>query len=296
MKRVLITGAGSYIGTSFGRWAAERCPGISTETLDMRGGAWRQADFRGYDSVFHVAGIAHADVGKASREDRRLYYRVNTDLAIECASKAKAEGVGQFIFMSSIIVYGESAGIGRRKVITEDTPLSPANFYGDSKARAEEGLRGLRGDSFRVVVLRPPMIYGPGSKGNYPILSMLARKLPAFPDIRNERSMLYVGNLCRFVSLMILNSEDGVFFPQNAEYVETSRMVRAIAGAHGRRILLTRALNLPMKALGRLGGKAGGMVDKAFGSIVYEKGMSAYREDYQEYGFEESVRLTEGGA
>lgn len=223
MKRVLITGAGSYIGTSFGRWAAERCPGISTETLDMRGGAWRQTDFRGYDSVFHVAGIAHADVGKASREDRRLYYRVNTDLAIECASKAKAEGVGQFIFMSSIIVYGESAGIGRRKVITEDTPLSPANFYGDSKARAEEGLRGLRSDSFRVVVLRPPMIYGPGSKGNYPILSMLARKLPAFPDIRNERSMLYVGNLCRFVSLMILNSEDGVFFPQNAEYVETSR-------------------------------------------------------------------------
>ena len=235
-------------------------------------------------------------MGKASREDRRLYYRVNTDLAIECASKAKAEGVGQFIFMSSIIVYGESAGIGRRKVITEDTPLSPANFYGDSKARAEEGLRGRRSDSFRVVVLRPPMIYGPGSKGNYPILSMLARKLPAFPDIRNERSMLYVGNLCRFVSLMILNSEDGVFFPQNAEYVETSRMVRAIAGAHGRRILLTRALNLPMKALGRLGGKAGGMVDKAFGSIVYEKGMSAYREDYQEYGFEESVRLTEGGA
>lgn len=258
MKRVLITGAGSYIGTSFGRWAAERCPGISTETLDMRGGAWRQTDFRGYDSVFHVAGIAHADVGKASREDRRLYYRVNTDLAIECASKAKAEGVGQFIFMSSIIVYGESAGIGRRKVITEDTPLSPANFYGDSKARAEEGLRGLRSDSFRVVVLRPPMIYGPGSKGNYPILSMLARKLPAFPDIRNERSMLYVGNLCRFVSLMILNSEDGVFFPQNAEYVETSRMVRAIAGAHGRRILLTRALNLPMKALGRLGGRPGG--------------------------------------
>lgn len=296
MKRILITGSGSYIGTSFARWAEGKSPDIHTETLDMRDKTWRQASFRGYDAVFHVAGIAHADVGRATEEEKRLYYQVNTDLAVECAAKAKAEGVRQFIFMSSIIVYGESAGIGRRRMITRDTPLSPANFYGDSKAKAEEGLAGLRDGSFRVVILRPPMIYGPGSKGNYPILSRLARRLPAFPDVRNERSMLYVGNLCRFVSLMILNDEDGVFFPQNAEYVETSRMVHRIAQAHGKRILLTRALNPLLRMLGRLGGRIGRLVDKAFGSIVYEKDMSVYKDDYQEYGFEESVRLTEGGA
>ena len=220
MKRVLITGAGSYIGTAFESWIAERSDSIITQTLGMRGEAWRGHDFRGYDSVFHVAGLAHADVGKVSEETKALYYKVNCDLAVECARKAKAEGVGQFIFMSSIIVYGDSAGIGKRRVIGRDTPLAPANFYGDSKVRAEEGLKRLDSDSFRVVILRPPMIYGKGSKGNYPLLAKLAVKLPFFPKEENQRSMLYIGNLCRFVELMVENGERGIFYPQNAEYVD----------------------------------------------------------------------------
>ena len=171
MKKVLITGANSYIGTSFENYVKEHYAGeLQVDTVDMIDGSWREKDFSGYDTVFHVAGLAHADVGNVSEEVKKKYYAINTDLTIETAKKAKAEGVGQFVFMSSIIVYGESAGIGKQRVITKDTPLTPANFYGDSKVKAEEGIGKLDDESFKVVILRPPMIYGKGSKGNYPLL------------------------------------------------------------------------------------------------------------------------------
>lgn len=300
MKRVLITGANSYIGTSFETWVKEHAPSIAIETLDMRQNSWREKDFGGFDAVFHVAGIAHADTGKATEEQKALYYSVNTDLTIECARKAKRDGVKQFLFMSSIIVYGESAGIGKMRVITSDTPVSPANFYGDSKVKAEEGLQELVSENFKVVILRPPMIYGKGSKGNYPLLAKMARKLPFFPDVKNQRSMLYVENLCKFVSLMIVNEECGIFFPQNREYVCTSEMVRIIAESHNKRIRLTRFANPVLDVLGgkytkrgKRCGKIGGLVNKAFGNLIYDTQMSLYREDYCIYGLAESIRLTE---
>ena len=293
MKKILITGANSYIGTTFEKWVEENSDTITTETLDMIGDAWRDKNFQGYDVIFHVAGIAHADVGKVTEEQKALYYKVNSDLTIECAKKAKAEGVGQFIFMSSIIVYGESAGFGKTKVITSQTPLSPANFYGDSKVKAEEGLQKLADNAFKVVILRPPMIYGRGSKGNYPLLAKMARKLPVFPNVKNERSMLYVGNLCKFISLMIENEEGGIFFPQNKEYVQTSRMVKEIAAAYQKKIYLTKIFNPLLFIMGKCGGKLGGLVNKAFGSMVYEKSISVYQEEYDAYGLEESIRITE---
>lgn len=300
MKKVLITGANSYIGTSFENWVKDNGIAITTDTQDMLGDAWKARDFHGFDAVFHVAGIAHADVGKVTEEQKALYYKVNADLAIECAQKAKTEGVTQFLFMSSIIVYGESAGIGQERVITKDTPLSPANFYGDSKVKAEEGLQKLADEHFKIVILRPPMIYGKGSKGNYPLLAKLARKLPFFPDVQNQRSMLYVGNLCKFISLMIENEENGIFFPQNADYVRTGEMVQEIAKAHGKKIHMVKLFNPMLRLLGKMGsnsggksGKIAGLINKAFGNMVYEKTMSEYREEYRIYSFMESIHLTE---
>lgn len=293
MKKVLITGANSYIGTSFEKWIEENKLPMQIDTLDMQQEGWRQSSFSGYDVVFHVAGIAHADVGKVTEEQKALYYKVNCDLTAECAKKAKAEGVGQFIFMSSIIVYGESAGIGEERVVTRDTPLTPANFYGDSKVKAEEALQPLMDESFKIVILRPPMIYGKGSKGNYPLLAKMARKLPFFPNVDNQRSMLYIGNLCKFISLMIFNEENGIFFPQNAEYVRTSEMVSAIAKAHGRKVRTIKVFNFFLRMMGKSGGKIGGLVNKAFGNMVYEQSMSAYKERYQVYNFEESIQATE---
>lgn len=290
MIKILITGAGSYIGMSVERYLAQWPEKYQVDTLDMLDENWRSADFGGYDSVFHVAGIAHSDTGHISPERERLYYQINTDLAVETAKKAKAEGAGQFIYMSSAIVYGNSAPLGQRKRITRDTPLNPANAYGNSKVKAEETLLPLSCDSFRVVILRPPMIYGPGSRGNYPTLAKLAVKLPVFPKVDNERSMLYIGNLAEFVRLMIENREEGIFWPQNREYVNTTDLARSIAAAHGRKLLTLGGVSWALKLMG----KVTGLVDKAFGSLSYDQSLSLYKEEYRQTDLQKSILETEG--
>lgn len=293
MKHVLITGEGSYIGTSVEQWLKQWPDDYQVDTIDMRNDSWKKKNFSGYDTVFHVAGLAHADIGKISEERKAFYYKINTELAVETAKKAKLEGIQQFIFMSSAIVYGESAPIGKKKVITGDTIPSPANFYGDSKLRAENGMQQLEDERFRVVILRPPMIYGKGSKGNYPLLSKLAKNVPVFPNIKNERSMLYIDNLCEFVRLMIENEESGIFFPQNEEYVQTSQMVELIANISGKKIRIWRIMNPVFILLGMFPGKIGGMVNKAFGNMIYDSRLSVYKQRYQICDLKDSIRRTE---
>lgn len=290
MKKILITGANSYIGTSFENYVRNNYSSdYVVDTIDMIDGTWREKDFSGYDSVFHVAGIAHSDNGKISEERAKLYYSVNTDLTIETAKKAKRDGVKQFVFMSSAIVFGDSAPIGKSKVISKDSPTSPANCYGDSKVQAENGIRPLSDESFKVVILRPPMIYGKGSKGNYPLLAKIALKTPVFPYVNNERSMLYVENLCEFVRLMIENSEEGTFHPQNAEYSNTSELVKLIAQAHERKIRLIRGFGWALRLMSHLTG----LVNKAFGSLSYEKSISEYPSAYQKFSLSDSIKRTE---
>lgn len=291
MKKILITGANSYIGTSFEKYINENFPeDYSVDTVDMIDGSWRSKDFSCYDSIFHVAGIAHSDNGKISDEKAMLYYAVNTELTIETAKKAKADGAKQFIFMSSAIVYGDSAPIGKSKLITKETRTDPANCYGDSKVQAENGILPLNDEGFKTAVLRPPMIYGKGSKGNYPLLARIALKTPIFPYVKNERSMLYVENLCEFVRLMIENGESGTFHPQNSEYSNTSELVKLIAEAHGKKIRIIRGFGWALKILSNLTG----LVNKAFGSFSYDKSLSEYPTNYRVCDLAESIRRTEG--
>lgn len=294
-KRVLITGSGSYIGESFQKWAKEHySANFTIDTVDMLDPDWRAKDFSSYDAVFHVAGIAHADVGRVSEEEKKKYYAVNTDLAVETAGKAKAEGIKQFILMSSMIIYGDSAPYGKEKVIDEHSLPAPANFYGDSKWQADKRVRALADEAFRVAVLRPPMIYGKGSKGNYPVLAKLAKKLPVFPDVENRRSMLYIDNLCEFLCKLMLSGEGGVYFPQNGEYTKTSEMVRQIAVSAGRRIRVTKMLKLAVMIGSRVPGKISKLVDKAFGNCIYSCKLSEYDGlDYKIVKLEESVKRTE---
>lgn len=290
MKKILITGANSYIGTSFENYINKNYPDeYVVDTVDMIDGTWREKSFSGYDSVFHVAGIAHSDNGRISAEKEKLYYAVNTDLTVETAKKAKADGVKQFVFMSSAIVYGDSAPIGEAKVITKNTPTSPANCYGDSKVQAENGIQPLQDDVFNVVVLRPPMIYGKGSKGNYPTLVKLALTMPIFPYVKNQRSMLYIENLCEFVRQMVENEEQGIFWPQNREYSNTSELVAMIAEAHGKKVRLLKGFSCMLKFMGYVTG----IVNKAFGNLTYEQSLSEYKIDYRTKNLKESIEETE---
>ncbi len=317
MKKILITGAGSFIGTSFENYIKNhpKSAGYEISVMDTLTGllvkqdeagnpesnvkkdadsnldvndayAWK---FEGYDVIFHVAGIAHADVGKVSEEGKELYRKVNTDLTIETAQKAKEAGVKQFIFMSSAIVYGASSKIGETKEITKDTEPAPENFYGESKLNAEIGLRKLDDENFKVVILRPPMIYGPGCRGNYNSLRKFALKLPLFPKVKNERSMLFIDNLCEFVRLMADNEERGIFHPANKEKTNTSDMVKMIASAHGKNLKLVGGFTWLLKILSVFTG----LVNKAFGSLTYADDITGYKDNYNVVGLEESIILTE---
>ena len=289
-KKILITGSGSYVGTSVEAWLRQWPEYYQVDTLDMRTQTWRTHDFSAYDVVYHVAGIAHADVGQVTEEEKKQYYRVNTDLAVETAEKAKKDGVQQFLFMSSMIVY---SGCGEKK-ITKNTIPKPLNFYGDSKWQADQKIQALADERFKVVVLRPPMIYGKGSKGNYPQLAKLAGKLPLFPIVHNQRSMLYIENLAQFVKRMIDNEETGVFFPQNEQYINTSDLVQMIAVVKGHRLVMVPATGWIIRLMKKIPGKIGTLTGKAFGDSVYDMQMSEYKEEYRVCDWKESVRRTEG--
>lgn len=278
MKKVLITGKNSYVGNSFTEWVKDDSE-IHIDKISLRDGTWRDRDFSEYDVVLHVAGIAHK---KETKDNKNLYYQVNRDLTIEVAEKAKKEGISHFVFLSSMSVYGVETG-----VINEMTPLKPNTNYGKSKLEAEKGLSGLSSSTFNMAILRPPMIYGPDCKGNYPKLAKLAAKLPLFPDIENKRSMVFIDNLSEFIKRLINDNEVGLYFPQNIDYVKTSEMVKIIAETHDRRLSLIKLFN-PFIKLFKIQ-----TVNKVFGDLVYDKTLSGSARDYNVVDFRTSIEMTE---
>lgn len=283
MKRILITGAGSYVGESVRNYILASTSGeFEIDAVDTMGNNWRKVDYSLYDVVFHVAGIAHVN---ADPKMEPLYYKVNRDLTIEVVKHAKECGVKQFIFMSSQIVFHESQSL-KSEVLTKDTKPNPNGFYGDSKLQAEIGLRKLESDDFKVCILRPCMIYGPNAKGNFPRLAKLATKVPIFPCWHNKRSMLYIDNLAEFVKQAVLHELSGTFYPQNREQADTVEIIRFFAKAAGHKVWITRLLN-PFVWLGSFVLQP---INKMFATYYYEPSMSKMNFDYQLVSFEESLK------
>ena len=286
MKRVLITGAGSYVGESVRSYILQTCGnGFEIDAVDTFGENWKKADYTKYDVVYHVAGIAHVN---ADPKMEPLYYKVNRDLTIAVAKHAKEAGVKQFIFMSSMIVFHESQKLGT-EVLTKDTTPCPNGFYGDSKLQAENGLKELASPAFKVCILRPPMIYGPNSKGNFLRLGWLATKTPVFPLWHNQRSMLYIDNLAEFVKQVILREMDGTFYPQNRELADTVEIVKFFAKKYNHKIWISRLFN-PFVWLGSFIIQP---LNKMFASYYYDPSMSMMDFDYQLVSQDESFQKLE---
>lgn len=281
MKKILITGKNSYVGNSLINWLTNYPEKYLIETVGLRDESWKKRDFSKFDVVFHVVGIAHV---KETKKNSDTYYKVNRDLAFEVAQKAKRDGVKQFIFLSSMSVYGIESGI----IYRNTTPLPKSN-YGKSKLQAEELINTLNDSAFKVVIIRPPMIYGYGCKGNYSKLSKLSVYMPIFPNIKNQRSMIFIYNLCELVRKIIDTSEKGTFFPQNKEYVCTKEMVDLISKANNKKIRFINIFNPMIKNI------KVNVVSKLFGNLTYEKKISQSELNYQVYDFETSVFLTERG-
>ena len=287
MKKILITGANSYIGNSFENWVSKWSDKYKVDSIGIRTDEWKEKSFEGYDVVFHVAAIVHV-----KENDIEQYYRVNRDLALEIAYKAKKEGVKQFIFLSTMGVYGTETGY-----ITKDTEPKPKTPYAKSKYEAEKLLSELSDDKFKVAILRPPIVYGKDCRGNYPRLARMALKLPLFPAVKNKRSMIYIDNLSEFIRLIIDYCVGGLFFPQNKDYVSTTELVTLIAKAHGKELKATRIFNFGIN----LDLSLSETFRKVFGSFVYDKSMpggpgtliSGKKLDYETVSFEESIIKTE---
>ena len=169
------------------------------DTVSTLNDEWLAKSFAGYSAVLHVAAVVHQKEGPEMAD---LYKKVNTQLTIDIAGKSKRDGVRQFIFMSTMNVYGRETG-----TINSDTLPAPKTMYGKSKLDAERLLKELADESFQVAVLRPPMVYGPGCPGNYARLTKLIKKTPVFPKVFNKRSMIYIENLCEFLRQIIDNKE-----------------------------------------------------------------------------------------
>ncbi len=199
MKRILITGKNSYIGTSFKNWVMRFPNEYRVDSVSVRTDDWKDLDFSKYDVVLNVAGIAHIRITPELEDE---FYRVNRDLAIDICRKAKESGVGQYIYLSSMNVYGDI-----NEVITADTKPNPKNFYGMSKLQADEEIQKMNDDNFLAVSIRPPVVYGKGCKGNFAKLEKYSKMLPFFPEYKNIRSMIYVDNLSELIKLTIDNSQ-----------------------------------------------------------------------------------------
>lgn len=283
MKKILITGANSFVGTSVERWLGKNEGEYQVDTVDTMNEAWKKADFSLYDVVFHVAGIAHVD---PKPDMAPLYYKVNRDLTIEIARWAKEHGVRQFIFMSSMIVYHASKSL-KGTVIDKNTVPVPNDFYGDSKLQAENGLKELESDDFKVAILRPCMIYGSNGKGNFQRLARLALKTPVFPAWHNKRSMLYIDNLSEFVRLAIDRELHGTFHLQNREFADTVEIVSHYAKDGGHGIWVSRIFN-PAVWLGAFVLKP---LSKMFADQYYTPDLTTFDFDYQLVSFRDSLAL-----
>ena len=267
-------GANSYIGEHVRNYLLKHPGTYKVDIMDTVGLEPIPEMFSSYDVVFNVVGIAHI---KETKKNRHIYYDVNHNLVVKIAKAAKLAGVSQFILLSTMSVYGLLTGY-----ITKDTIPSPNTAYGDSKYRADEEIRQLADESFKFACLRPPMVYGENCKGNYQRLRRFALKSPIFPQYTNKRSMIYIENLCEFVKLCIDDERCGLFFPQNAEYSNTSDIVQMIAEEHGKTIKMTKVFNLLIRIIPL------NIIKKVFGSLTYEK-----VDTVSLYEVKQSIQLTE---
>lgn len=263
MRRILVTGKSSFIAGHFARYMEGYAADYSVELISVRGDAWKSIDFSRYDCVIHAAGIAHVGYKDDMRDE---YMRVNRDLTLDVARAAKEAGVKHFIFLSSIIIYGPAAPGGQTRYITPATPPAPENAYGQSKLEAERGLESLSDDGFSVTILRLPMVWGEGCRGNYALLTKYADYLPIFPSLCGNRSAISVEHLAAYLKSRIDSGEPGVFFPQDSAYMTTPRMLMDIRAARGKKTRITKAFDPIIRIFSKIG-----IVRRIFGGIAYRE-------------------------
>lgn len=275
VRKVLVIGKNSYIGKNFIQYC-KSCTQNPTErgeqvnilvdAISGKNGEWKQWNFEEYHSVILLSGIVHIQATK------ELYYEVNYKMAVDIAKKAKDAHVKQFIFMSTIAVFGDHIQLENNMPV-----INPQTEYAKTKQKAANDIVRMGDTDFHVAIVQPPMVYGKDCPGNFKRLVNLIKQVHVFPKFINRRSSIYVINLCEFLRLLVITQQSGSFVPQNAEYLSSLDIALAIK-KKGNGVLLLHGVNPFI----RLAGLANKQVSKVFGEYQYPLALSKYDGlDYQ---------------
>jgi len=231
MKKILITGSNGFIGSYFKRKYSNT---YNIKTFSFRNDDFKSLHVKNIDIVVHLSALVHQMDG-ASKDE---YERVNVTQTLDLAKKAKKDGVGHFVFMSTVKVYGEESDT----TYDETSTCKPQDDYGRSKLKAEKELLKLETESFKVSIIRTPIVYGYGVKANIESLINLIKKVPILPfgDIQNRRSMVYVGNLCHLLDEIIKQKQAGLFLACDDEAVSTTKLCELIAQNLDKKLYLVK--------------------------------------------------------
>ncbi|CAM3609660.1 NAD-dependent epimerase/dehydratase family protein [Arcobacter aquimarinus] len=230
IKNLLITGSTGYLGSSFinqhkNKYLFEKFSLLNQKIEDI--------NFDRIDIILHCAALVHQKVEHSYEK----YHDINVEYPVKLAKLAKQNGVKQFVFISTIAVYGEE-----EEKLDENNICNPITPYGKSKLEAEKELLKLIDDNFVVSIIRPPMIYGKNAPGNIDSLIKLVKKIPIIPldKIENKRSFISIQNLCFIVDEVITQQKAGIFLVSDDESLSTSRLIELIAKNLDKKIYLIK--------------------------------------------------------
>ena len=303
--RILVTGATGFVGRTL-------CPVLAGRGHDVRaavrgdsrvdvadrvivgdigpGTSW-DAALKGVDSVVHLAARAH--VLNDSAEKTQLYFETNHYGTQSLAEAAARAGVRRFLFLSSIKVNGEDSSQGAYRAVDEP---QPRDAYGESKWLAEQAVRRVAEQSgMQAVVVRPPLVYGPGVKANFVRLMRWVETRRPLPlaSIENRRSLVSVWTLCDLLATLLEHPEaPGTWMVSDGEDISTPDLIRRIGRAMGRP---ARLVALPvglLRALGAVSGKKA-EVARLCGSLVVDIAATRAKLDWSPpLSVDEAVRRT----
>lgn len=286
MVRILIAGKNSYIGNALEKWLKKNPDKYVVDKITLKDNDWQNKDLSQYKVIICLAAIVHRYKKRCNAD---TYNTVNCELIYKLACKAKTENVSQFIFMSTMGVYGEDGAVYKACEIDEGSCCKPNSAYEVSKFAAENALLSLQSVHFHLAIIRAPFIYGPGCPGNYLRVRRFALRFPVFPHYKNSRSMLFIENCSEFIRLLIDSMGHGIFFPQDRELMCTADMVKQIARQHGKQIYLCNGLQWIIYLFGWLP-----IIKKVFGNLTYKKSLSDhFNGQYQVISTNKAIEITE---
>lgn len=224
-KTLMITGASGFIGTNFIERYKDKYNIVPVDLLKIKP---EEIEFKDIDTILHLAALVHQMNGAPIEK----YFEVNTELTKKIAEVAKKNKVKHFVFYSTVKVYGYDGDLYNHNfVLNEHSPCNPTNDpYGESKWEAEKILREMESDNFIVSVIRPPMVYGKGVKGNMESLIKLVKKFPILPFnyTKNRRSFVSIDNLLYLTSSVIDKEKEGIFLPLDEKPLSLKEMIEGI--------------------------------------------------------------------